>query len=64
MEAREPYRRNARTDADDMSLPAGMTCIDCVHVRRCCTMFGHIPGDETCDWAPSRFRARVPAASP
>lgn len=39
-----------------MDLPSGRTCADCVHCRRCCTMFGHIPEDESCDWSPSRFR--------
>lgn len=53
MEAREPYRRRG----DEMDLPAGKTCGDCVHVHRCTAMFGHIPADEVCDWSPSRFRA-------
>lgn len=48
---RKPYGRNG----GDMDLPAGMTCADCAHCRRCTLMFGHIPGDESCDWAPSRF---------
>jgi hypothetical protein len=51
---REPYRR-VRDDADRMNLPEGMTCGDCVHCRRCTMMYGHIPADEVCDWAPSRF---------
>lgn len=40
---------------DDMDLPAGKTCGDCAHCRRCTLMFGHIPSDESCDWSPSRF---------
>lgn len=52
---REPLRR-ASNDVDRMNLPEGMTCGDCVHCRRCTMMFGHIPADEVCDWAPSRFR--------
>ncbi|OBY90727.1 hypothetical protein A6723_021105 [Pseudomonas sp. AU11447] len=52
MENREPLPRGA----DDMSLPEGKTCGDCVHCRRCTIMFGHIPADESCDWSPSRFR--------
>ena len=51
---REPYRR-VPDDADRMNLPEGMTCGDCVHSRRCTMMYGHIPADEVCDWAPSRF---------
>ncbi|WP_254170981.1 hypothetical protein [Pseudomonas putida] len=43
-----------------MNLPEGKTCGDCVHCRRCTTMFGHIPADESCDWSPSRFREAVP----
>ena len=52
---RDPLRRSAR-DEDQMNLPEGMTCGDCVHCRRCTSMFGHIPTDESCDWSPSRFR--------
>lgn len=57
-EQREPLRRSA-TDEDKMNLPEGKTCGDCVHARRCTIMFGHIPEDEACDWAPSRFREAV-----
>lgn len=52
---RDPLRRSA-SDEDQMNLPDGMTCGDCVHCRRCTSMFGHIPTDESCDWSPSRFR--------
>lgn len=52
---RDPLRRSA-SDEDQMNLPEGMTCGDCVHCRRCTSMFGHIPADESCDWSPSRFR--------
>lgn len=58
-EQRAPY---PRYPINDMSLPEGKTCGDCVHVRRCTAMFGHIPEDEACDWSPSRFRASVPVA--
>jgi hypothetical protein len=57
-EDREPYRRN-EAKPDDMDLPAGKTCGDCVYCRRCTLMFGHIPADESCDWSPSRFREMV-----
>jgi hypothetical protein len=53
VDAREPMRRGR---GDDMDLSEGKTCADCVHCRRCCLMFGHIPADEVCDWSPSRFR--------
>ncbi|WP_219097718.1 hypothetical protein [Pseudomonas sp. UMAB-40] len=52
---RAPYQRQG----DDMDLPAGKTCADCVHCRRCTMMFGHIPEDESCDWAPSRFTPKA-----
>lgn len=42
---------------DEMDLPEGKTCADCVHCHRCCAIFGHIPQDQVCDWSPSRFRA-------
>jgi hypothetical protein len=45
-----------------MNLPAGKTCADCVHCRRCCAMFGHIPQDQVCDWYPSKFQPVAPAA--
>lgn len=57
MADRDPYRRAG----DDMDLPVGKTCGDCVHVRRCTAMFGHIPEDESCDWSPSRFREKASA---
>jgi hypothetical protein len=45
-----------------MNLPEGKTCGDCVHCRRCTMMFGHIPEDEACDWAPSRFTPKKEVA--
>ena len=58
MTARAPMRRAAKYVEADMKLPEGMTCADCIHVMRCCAMFGHIPEDEVCDFAPSRFYQR------
>ena len=60
MADRIPYGRTG----DDMDLPEGKTCGDCVHCRRCTGMFGHIPADESCDWSPSRFRPAVTDAAP
>jgi hypothetical protein len=40
---------------DDMKLPAGKTCADCVWCARCVTMFGAKPDNVVCDFAPSRF---------
>ncbi len=51
-------------DPDKMRLPAGKTCGDCFHIRRCKAMFGHVETDTYCDWSPSRFRAMLSAAQP
>ena len=59
MAEREPMLR-VENDGDNMNLPKDKTCADCVHCRRCTMMFGHIPADEVCDWAPSRFRLAEP----
>lgn len=59
---RQPYRRygdKALPEHRAMNLPPNMTCHDCVHVRRCTAMFGHIPADELCDWSPSRFQVNA-----
>jgi hypothetical protein len=56
LDKRPPMLRRAK-DTDRMNLPEGKTCADCVHCRRCCSIFGHIPADEVCDWSPSRFAA-------
>lgn len=61
MSERKPYPRTL-VDNEQMNLPEGKTCGDCVHCKRCTMMFGHIPADEVCDWSPSRFREAVPAA--
>lgn len=55
-----PYRRGREPEMD---LPEGLTCGDCIHKVKCCTVFGHIPEDEVCDWAPSRFRKVTHAAA-
>lgn len=60
MADRTPYGRTG----DDMDLPEGKTCGDCVHCGRCTSIFGHIPADESCDWSPSRFRPAVTSGEP
>jgi len=47
------------SDRDKMKLPAGVTCGDCMHIRRCKAIFGHVESDITCDWSPSRFQRAV-----
>lgn len=61
-EQRKPYPRTA-DNTDKMNLPEGKTCGDCVYAKRCIAMFGHIAEDESCDWAPSRFREAVQQAT-
>ncbi len=48
---REPYKRTN----DEMDLPDGKTCNDCLHFHRCELIYGHIGKDEVCDWYPLRF---------
>ena len=36
-------------DPDKMRLPAGITCGDCAHIRRCKMIFGHAETDTYCD---------------
>lgn len=40
-------------------LPAGATCADCAHIRRCVAMFAGDPADTSCQWIPSRYLARA-----
>jgi hypothetical protein len=42
---------------DKTSLPAGSTCGDCHHLRRCKNLFGAIEANTSCDFSPSRFVA-------
>ncbi len=51
------------TDPEKMRLPADKTCGDCVHIRRCKLIFGHVETDRYCDWSPSRFRAATEPAA-
>ncbi len=59
MTDRQPYVR-AIVDNEQMNLPDGKTCGDCVHYHRCCAIYGRIPADGVCDWSPSRFREAKP----
>ncbi len=43
-------------DPDKMRLPSGVTCGDCVHIRRCKLIYGHVETDTYCDWSPSRLQ--------
>lgn len=46
-------------DQYDMLLDDGITCKYCVHVERCCAIFGQRPyvNDGQCQFYPNRFRA-------
>lgn len=46
----------SRHGHQSMDLPEGKTCADCIHVRRCVSMFGRIPADEQCDFFPVRYQ--------
>lgn len=43
---------------DELALPKGKTCSDCVYCRKCCAMFGAKPDNVTCDFYPVRFYQR------
>ncbi|MQP64733.1 hypothetical protein GE253_05170 [Niveispirillum sp. SYP-B3756] len=46
----------------DPALPAGRSCGQCVHWRRCSALIQDMKPESTvCDFAPSRFRAAPPA---
>ena len=52
---------------DDMALPAGKSCADCVGFARCRAFIGaaHIHDKQhRCDWSPSAFRQRNTAPKP
>lgn len=40
---------------EDMKLPEGKTCGDCIHFERCVMLFGCPKTNDHCDWSPSRF---------
>jgi hypothetical protein len=58
---RSPMKKGERTEMEGakMELPDGKTCQDCIHCKRCCLIFGHIPEDEVCDFYPSLFREKA-----
>lgn len=43
-----------------MDLPENKTCAQCVHERRCVTLFGAKPENAWCDFFPRRFVERKP----
>ena len=59
-----PRPNNKAATFGTMNLPEGKTCGDCVHIRRCNAIFGHMATDEHCDWFPSKFRASETKGGP
>lgn len=59
----EPNKRKAMTDKEpdydaEMRLPEGKTCDDCAHALRCFGFGFSKSGRRSCDFWPSKFRAR------
>ncbi len=48
---------NACTEDTCMTLPAGKTCGDCRHARRCDLIFGGNQANTDCQFFPRRFSA-------
>lgn len=44
---------------NNMDLPPGKTCEDCINCRLCCAVYGKTPKDTECDWSPSRFVEKI-----
>jgi hypothetical protein len=44
---------------EDMKLPGGKTCKDCLHYRKCARLVGVGPNWKSCDWSPSRFKLNM-----
>jgi len=51
------------TSSDEMNLPEGKSCADCVHCYRCTKIFGAKPENKQCDFHPIRFYLK-PAEPP
>lgn len=46
---------NGRTVFGTMDLPAGTTCHNCIHFRRCSWLISATVDRKSCDWWPPRF---------
>jgi len=53
---REAHPTKTCPEWQTMNLPQNITCADCIHVDRCCLIFGQLPEDERCQFFPMRFR--------
>lgn len=51
---------DGRSEFATMALPAGRTCGDCVHFKRCEWLISCKPERTSCDWYPVRFHAISP----
>lgn len=52
-----PHEWNAQYN---MLLMDGVTCSECKHAQRCCTIFGQKETDTSCQFYPSKFREKQP----
>lgn len=52
------YIVNKKCNDQCMQLPAGKTCADCIHVKRCTTIFGAKAENTMCGFEPVRFKER------
>ena len=56
------YREGTRdwNDQYNMLLDDGVTCNDCIHIERCCAIFGQRPyvNSGRCQFYPNRFSAK------
>lgn len=46
----------------NMLLPDGVTCKECTHSNRCCSLFGQEETSESCQFHPNRFAYKIIAA--
>lgn len=52
----EPVQETRDSAREEMKLPEGKTCGDCLHCIRCVGMFGVKQENTSCDFHPSKFR--------
>lgn len=55
----EAQARSACNEQTCMQLPDGLTCSQCVHIERCCKIYGQKADANHCQWFPRRFQERM-----
>jgi len=53
------YNAEEKKRIQSMWLSDGITCFDCVHYRRCSTIFGTAANDVDCQFHPNRYIAKL-----